>query len=58
MASLEELPPSLRVLLKAEAIKRNVEPEILLEKILSGENPIPWHVAELVRNVSRKSNAE
>jgi hypothetical protein len=46
---LEELPPSLRVFLRAEALRRNADPEALLAEILAGGNPIPQHLSDLVR---------
>jgi predicted Ser/Thr protein kinase len=53
---IEELPPGLRVLLRAEARRRNVEPEALLAEILSGKNPLPQHLSDLVREVWRASH--
>ncbi len=52
--SLESLPPSLRVHLKAEALRRGVEPEALLEEILAGGNPLPQHLSELIREIWRR----
>jgi hypothetical protein len=46
---LEELPPSLRVFLRAEALRRGADPEALLAEILAGGNPIPQHLSDLVR---------
>jgi transcriptional regulator of acetoin/glycerol metabolism len=48
---LEELPPSLRVFLRAEALRRGADPEALLAEILAGGNPIPQHLSNLVRAV-------
>jgi hypothetical protein len=48
---LKELPPSLRVVLRVEALKRNADPEALLTEILEGGNPIPQHLSELIREV-------
>jgi hypothetical protein len=58
---LEELPPSLRVLLRAEALRRSTDPEALLAEILAGNNPIPQHLSDLVREVLKnrwKGSAE
>ena len=52
--ALEELPPSLRVFLKAEALRRGVEPESLLAEILSGGDPLPVHISELIRAILRR----
>ncbi len=49
--ALEELPPNLRALLKAEALRRNVSPEALLAEILAGDNPLPAHISKLIREV-------
>jgi hypothetical protein len=51
--ALEELPPSLRVLLKAEALRRGADPESLLAEILAGGNPLPPHVSEFIRAALR-----
>ncbi len=59
--SLEGLPPSLRIYLKAEASRRGVELEVLLEEILAGSNPVPQHLSELIREIWRhrwKGSAE
>jgi hypothetical protein len=55
LMTLEELPPNLRVFLRAEALRRNADPEALLAEILEGGNPIPQHLSELIRAVWRKS---
>jgi hypothetical protein len=47
--ALEELPPSLKVLLKAEALQRGVDPENLLAEILAGGDPLPPHISEFIR---------
>jgi hypothetical protein len=52
--ALEELPPSLRILLKAEAHRRGVEPEGLLAEILAGGNPLPPHISEFIRAILRR----
>jgi hypothetical protein len=52
--SLEDLPPSLRVYLKTEALRRGVEPGMLLEEILAGSNPLPQHISDLVREVWKR----
>ncbi len=52
--TLEGLPPSLRVYLKVEALRRGVAPEALLEEILAGGNPLPQHVSEFIREVWRR----
>jgi len=48
---LEELPSSLRVFLRAEAMRHGTDPEVLLEEILAGGNPIPKHLSDLIREV-------
>jgi len=53
MAVFEELPPSLRFYLKAEAVKRNTSYEALFAEILAGGNPLPPHISELIREVLR-----
>jgi hypothetical protein len=49
----ESLPPSLRILLKAEAARRGAEPEALLSEILAGGNPLPPHISEFIRAALR-----
>jgi hypothetical protein len=51
LMTFEELPPSLKIFLRAEALRRNMTPETLLEEILAGKDPIPQHLSEFVRNV-------
>jgi len=51
--AFEELPPSLKAFLRAEALRRNVEPEALLAEILAGNNPLPQHLSDFVREVWR-----
>jgi hypothetical protein len=51
--ALEELPPSLRIFLKAEALRRGTDPESLLAEILAGNNPLPVHISELIRAILR-----
>ncbi len=51
--ALEELPPSLKVLLKAEALRRGADPESLLAEILAGGAPLPAHISELIRAMLR-----
>jgi transcriptional regulator of acetoin/glycerol metabolism len=53
---LEELSPSLRILLKAEAMRRGADPEALLMEILAGGNPIPQHLSDLVREALKSGN--
>jgi len=53
---LEELPPSLRAILRAEALRRSADPEALLAEILAGGNPIPQHLSDLVREVWKAKN--
>jgi hypothetical protein len=53
---LEELPPSLRVFLRAEALRRGADPEALLTEILAGGNPIPQHLSDLVREALKSGN--
>jgi hypothetical protein len=50
---VQDLPPSIRVLLKTEAARRGVSPEELLNDILSGGNPLPKHISDLIRAVWR-----
>jgi hypothetical protein len=50
----EELPLSLRLFLKVEALRRGADPEALLGEILAGGNPLPAHVSELIRAVLRE----
>jgi hypothetical protein len=56
LMKLEELPPSLRVLLRAEALRRNADPEALLAEILAGGNPISQHLSDLIREVWKSGN--
>ncbi len=49
--AFEELPQSLRLYLRAEAVKRNTSYEALLAEILAGGNPLPPHISKLVREV-------
>jgi len=44
-----DLPQSIRLFLRTEAVKRNKRPEDLLEEILAGGNPLPPHISELIR---------
>ena len=53
---LEELPPSLRVFLRAEALRRGANPEALLAEILAGGNSIPRHFSDLVREALKSRN--
>jgi hypothetical protein len=53
---LEELPPSLRVFLRAEALRRGADPEALLAEILAGGNPIPQHLSDFVREALKARN--
>jgi hypothetical protein len=53
---LDELSPSLKVILKAEALRRNTEPEVILAEILAGNNPIPQHISDLIREVLKAKN--
>jgi hypothetical protein len=46
-----ELPPSIKVLLKIEAARRGTSPEDLLNDILTGKDPLPKHVSDLIRAV-------
>lgn len=46
-----ELPPSIKVLLKIEAARRGTTPEDLLNDILTGKNPLPKHISDLIRAV-------
>jgi hypothetical protein len=50
----EELPQSLRLLLRAEAMKRNTNCETLLSEILAGGNPLPPHLSDLIRELVLK----
>jgi hypothetical protein len=54
--ALNELPLSLRMFLKAEARRRNVEAEVLLAEILAGGNPLPEHISDLIREVYKARN--
>ncbi len=56
--TLKDLPPSLRIYLKAEASKRGIEPEALLEEILTGNNPLPQHISEFIRTIWRYRGIE
>ncbi len=56
--TLRDMPPSLRVYLKAEALKLGIEPEALLKEILAGGNPLPQHISELIREVYRQKRNE
>jgi hypothetical protein len=60
LMAFDELPPSLRTFLRAEALRRNVEPEVLLAEILAGKDPIPRHLSDLVREIwkSKRGVAE
>jgi hypothetical protein len=51
LMTLDELPPSLRTFLRAEALRRNMAPETLLAEILAGKDPIPHHLSDFVREV-------
>ena len=53
---LEELPLSLRVFLRAEAMRRGADPEALLEEILASGNPIPKHLSDFIREVWKARN--
>jgi len=53
---LEELPPSLRVILRVEALRRSADPEALLAEILAGGNPIPRHLSDFVREAWKARN--
>lgn len=46
-----ELPQSIRLFLRTEAVRRNRSPEDLLGEILAGGNPLPPHISELIREV-------
>ena len=48
---MPELPPSIKVLLKIEAARRGTTPEDLLNDILTGKNPLPKHISDLIRAV-------
>jgi hypothetical protein len=48
---VQDLPPSIRVVLKIEAARRGVSPEDLLNDILMGKNPLPKHISDLIRAV-------
>jgi hypothetical protein len=50
---VQDLPPSIRVLLKIEAARRGISPEDLLNDILMGKNPLPKHISDLIRAVWR-----
>jgi hypothetical protein len=52
--ALEGLPPSLRVYLKTEALRRGVEPDVLMEEILAGGNPLPQHLSDFIREVWKR----
>jgi hypothetical protein len=52
--ALEELPLSLRVFLKAEALRRGADPESLLAEILAGGDPLPPHISELIRAILKE----
>ena len=54
--ALNELPPNLRIFLKTEARRRNVEAEALLAEILAGGNPLPEHISGLIREVYKARN--
>jgi len=47
----EELPPGLRLYLRAEAARRSMSYESLLSEILAGRNPLPQHISDLIREV-------
>ncbi len=49
MAAFEDLPLSLKLYLKTEAMRRNTSYEALLGEILAGGNPVPPHISELIR---------
>jgi hypothetical protein len=56
MAVFEELSPSLRLYLRAEAARRNMNHEALLAEILAGRNPLPPHISELIREILRSQH--
>ncbi len=41
----------MKVLLKAEALRRGVDPESLFAEILAGGDPLPMHISELIRAI-------